>query len=659
MRTVQHTMRDLPDQPPLRFDTHQQQRSLASPENMLVAAILLGYQHVLQTTLQEDLADEALSAQERQTLIQAEERIEREIVAFHTLQDQVRHVDIERIVEQVAVHLRPGLNPYRDLITWREQFHHQHIHQVAETSRSIFPRRRPDEQQDTWLYELWLTLELLHMLWQRLAIDPESLHLATDEINFLFTWRDRRFRLSYQRRADSVQGDLAGWEHAPVVSATYRIEREQPLRVVQEGMLIWREPPFLVSVYYLSPETRMPHVRYPLNELLGDMNLLGASHGMLCLPYLPAGEDEQTYQRTMQPNPQMYQSSAMRDAHITLCALPPDIEQATLQHRLEQLLEQASQYLPERVPVACHGIQLDSETVNATRTALSPYTTLCPKPHIGPSVFDLVNEKEHCLKDARLCHAIGQPIIPPFVIRSWTLDDLSQQSGNLRARSDALLQQAEDREDEVHAEQIRHHIFLSVGRAVEQYVQLRGNTESLEESYEEWIFGQHWQQHAHCLAETTRRILLSAAYVWNEYKQTQLDDWAAPAIQYCRALETEIKRRLHDYYPNPKQGGFIFPHNQVTLGALEYMYQHKGQQDSKHNWSLCMTLVNQARVQPKQFEEVIGRIVQEHVVTYRNRLAHGGPITQNVAQSLRTTIIGNRNKPGILSWLAEHLPPKS
>jgi hypothetical protein len=31
----------------------------------------------------------------------------------------------------------------------------------------------------------------------------------------------------------------------------------------------------------------------------------------------------------------------------------------------------------------------------------------------------------------------------------------------------------------------------------------------------------------------------------------------------------------------------------------------------------------------------------------RNQLAHGGPIPQNIAQELRDTIIGRRNKPGI------------
>jgi len=670
-RTLQRSLRNLPDQPPLRFDTRQQQRSFANPENTLVIAILLNYQSVLKSVLNEDLADEALSTQERQTLIHAEERIERELVTFHSIREEAGYVDIEALATYVGLHLRPGLNPYRDLLAWWEQFHNLHINAIMPTAYSSLMRRRADEQQDTWLYELWFSLELLHMLWQQQALDTDSLNITVDAMNCLFTWQGRRFRFCYQRRLSTLEGHLEVWNHAPALSAAYVIEREKPLTIAPQETIIWREPPCIISAYFPLTERKVLSLRHPKNELLGDMQLLGTTQGILCMPSLSEDEEAQEYVRTMSPRSHIYHVGTIQEARIGLYALTPGMELDKLHERLEEMLNLVVMSLPERT-VACHGIYLDEETVNQSRSTPRQYNIMCPKPHIGNGVFDLVHDQVHCLKDARFCHVLGQPVVPPFVIRTSTLNELSHKSGDIRTRTNATLKQAEDESDESKAEQLRNHIFLGVGRAIEQYVQLKGNTKNLEENYEEWIFGLYWKQHSHSLAESTRRILLSAAFVWNEYGQTSLDDWAAPAIQYCRALEAEIKRRLQDYYPDAKQQGFRVPNNHMTLGALEYIYKNKGKnvqqtknpkeaqniQDSIHNWSLCLSLVQQASASSQDFATTIARMESEHVAVYRNQLAHGGPVAKSIAQSLRETIIGRRDKLGILPWFAEHLPPK-
>ncbi len=256
---------------------------------------------------------------------------------------------------------------------------------------------------------------------------------------------------------------------------------------------------------------------------------------------------------------------------------------------------------------------------------------------------------------------------------------MNQQSSDIRNRADETLKQAEKNGEEDKAEQLRNHIFLGVGRTVEQYVKLRGNTATIEAYFEEWVFGEYWKSHSRCLAEETRNILLSGAYVWDEYKQTTLNDWAAPAIQYCRALETEIKRRLHDHYPDAKhyypdinRTGFDVPSRNMTLGVVETIYRLKGRDlhsakdkseekrilTAQNNWHLCYTIATRSGADISAFETTLKQMVDEQVAHYRNELAHGGPISQRIAQKLRDAIIGRKGKPGILYRLAEHLEPK-
>ncbi len=46
-------------------------------------------------------------------------------------------------------------------------------------------------------------------------------------------------------------------------------------------------------------------------------------------------------------------------------------------------------------------------------------------------------------------------------------------------------------------------------------------------------------------------------------------------------------------------------------------------------------------------------MIDERIKNKRNLLAHGGVVTKEVALSLRESIIGDRNRPGILCWLVE------
>lgn len=655
-RTMERSMRELPGQLPLRFDTRQQQRSMTIAENVFVVAVLLHYRQALHTTLVEDLADEALSEYERQMLAGVEERVERELAAPYAraLHEEAQQADIETLAEQVAAHMRPSMSPYRDLLAWWQEFTSLHIGRAFAERQFTFAGRRSDDKADAWLYELWIALELAHWLQQRESVTPDDVEISTDSLSFTFTWQQRRYRFRYNRQAATLAGHADGWENGPAVRPDYTIEREELREVTYQGKLVWREPPVVMDAKYYLQGSDPVFTHEPVKKMLGDMQLLGASQGVLYFPNVAEPMGEQQYTREIRPLGQRY--SAQVSSWIRIYRLTPGMEFDRLQERLQDVLEYAIVGLPERAPVACHGIWLDADTINASRGRVPARNILCPKPHIGAEVFDLVSDTEHCLKDPRLCHVIGQPIVPPFVVRAATPDALSQQSSTLRTRSDELLRQMEAEGDEDSAEQLRHHIFIGVGRAVEQYVQLHGNTASLEEQYEQWIFGQYWKSHPRCLAEETRHILLSAAYVWDEYRRTSLQDWAAPAVQYCRALESEIKRRLYDHCPNAYKLPKNNPH--LTLGAMKNIYKYRHSGDAQHNWGIFENLVKQSGSSIHDFTDTMQRMADEDVKEKRNQLAHGNPVPRDLAQSLRDTIIGKRDQPGVLYWLAENLQPK-
>src|SRR5207249_1679884 len=108
------------------------------------------------------------------------------------------------------------------------------------------------------------------------------------------------------------------------------------------------------------------------------------------------------------------------------------------------------------------------------------YNVLCPKPHIGKGIFDLVDRDKHCLKDPHFCHVIGQAILPPRVERVNNLDDLKQHISEIRTYAEEALKKAEKQKDEDKAEQLRSQILHTVGDVIERYVHSKSDTAWLE-----------------------------------------------------------------------------------------------------------------------------------------------------------------------------------
>ena len=429
-------------------------------------------------------------------------------------------------------------------------------------------------------------------------------------------------------------------------------ERAEPLEIRHQGRLIWREPPVILDAKYYLEGSDPEQTHGPVKKLLGDMTLLEAEIGMLFFPRLPQPFGNTSMTRTIRKSRERYTPQGETAQQVHLYHLEPSMLLSQVQQRLRAVLDLATQHLPERSQPVCEGTWPDPDTVHVGQQSLPSHTILCPKRHIGPNIADLVNVDSDCLKNPLLCHVIGQPIVPPFVLRVTTQEQLVNQSNDLRGRSEEQLRQAEANGDETRAEFMRQHIFTGIGRAVEQYVKLFANTSAIANTFEAWIFGEYWKKHPRCLDEHTRNALISGEFVWQNYQEATLHDWAAPAIQYCRALEHELYRRFdkpfHNQYHLTKAG--------FTLGTIPFAYNNRYRdENAAHNWNLLTELIKKSGSNVAEFITLIERINREQMLTYRNLLAHGGIVNRDIASTLRDSIIGDKHTPGVLCWLVEHI----
>src|SRR5579875_330736 len=659
-RTLERNLREAPGLQPLFFETRLRQRNSLTRENLLVVAILLATRKELQAIVDENMADESLVIQELEVLTGIDERIERELAAPYarTLLEEARQVDMAELIPEVEKHLRPGPNPYRDLLLWWEHLEELRVGRTrakGESSSPTLASRRADPKLEAWLYELWIALEFLHMLISAQALDLAHTRVDCDRLQFGFTWDRRAFLFRYNRQRVETEA----WISAPAVRPDYTIERLHPLRIPQEASdaeVIWSEPPVVLDAkYYVGDKTHKDLIYEPVKKLLADMTLISAPQVLLFFPSLLLEEHaDDPFARVIKQKGERHPGGWQQHQEIRLCELTPGRSTSEEIHaRLRAVLDHAALHLPDRSQPVCEGIPLDLAGINASGRVNREYNAICPKRHIGEHVFDLVHTERHCLIDRKLCHVIGQAgVFPPRVVTVSTRGELQDETQRLRTRYELLLQQANDDEKD----QLCARLLDNIGRMVEQYVARRGSTRAIEDTFRNWIFHRYWDQEAWALAEDTRRMLVSGEYVWYEYQESTLDDWAAPAVQYCRALECEARRRL--YQRNATQ--FIFRRRQGwTLGTLDYLYRNRllGSRDDQHNWNLVVDCVTRSGAPIADFEAVLGRFVNARIVQRRNELAHGAPVPRSAAEELRQTILGERSQAGILSWLAEHVEP--
>jgi hypothetical protein len=682
-RTIQRGWQETPGLSPIQFTTRLRQRSTTTPENLFTVAVILAYRQLVRHVLLEVIEDEILSEQERLILSQVDEQAERELAAAYArvLIPAARERDIHELAAQVAARLRPGPNPYRDLVDWWHRFNSFAVGRGSERRAASLAPLRTDEKIDAWLYELWIMLELLHLFDSTISAAP-TLAVSRDRLAVTFTWAEQRLELTYNRQVEAHAGDRHGWQHGPGVRPDYTLRRAHALAVQHAGRRIWQEPPIILDAKYYLGGSDPERTHGPIKKLLGDLALIGASQ---CVLFFPAISGRQMT-RTVKRSEQRHHGGTVVPTELRLYRLDPRMNVAQLQAWLQVILTRCARILAARpTTLTCHGAWIDADSMNVSRT-LPTSRVICPKPHIGPGVVDLVDPRE-CLQNPLVCHMIGQPIVPPVVLRSLSGGELAGCIGDLRHATDqalseaehqalaAALSEAERQQHEERAEQLRAQILAGVGRAVEQYVRQRGNTEAIREHFEQWVFGDHWANHPWCLTEDVRAMLLSGEYVWQEYQQLgdQLADWAAPAVQYCRALERELKRRLFIHaqwkqYKIKHQYGW-------TLGTPLHAYKHREgldrsgaatphAQHGQHNWKVMCSYLKQGSADEAAYEAtetafaaMFAKLVAIALDDLRNQLAHGGAVSRETATLIRSAVIGSRQHTGAIIWTTTHVRP--
>jgi hypothetical protein len=289
---------------------------------------------------------------------------------------------------------------------------------------------------------------------------------------------------------------------------------------------------------------------------------------------------------------------------------------------------------------------------------------LCPKPHIGPGHVNLVDPQNDCLRNPRVCHILGQPhaaaLVPPFVKRVLNKEQLAENIAQLRER---LSRQIDPDDESEAAESARASLLRTIGELTESYVNLRQPDTLLAQIEEKlaWAFGELWRadQHQRGLPEDVRNMLISGEYVWNEFQQSKMKDWAACAVQYVRALERELHRRLYERCGSPSVLRYydkaMIPH-QFTFGSVSRAYRKRLDAEPDPNWQTLVTCAAlPSGADPQAFEAIVGEIAR--LRTSRNKIAHSQRIDKALAGSARSAVLGQPNQPGVLRRFIAMLDP--
>lgn len=620
-----------PDQPPIRFTTTLRSRSFATPENRLVVAVLHSYAQALKRMrTQSPFVDAPLTAGEQREFMQLEDRVRRSLATTHfrALARDAHTYHIPSLITTVEKHLRPGKNAYRDLIGWWRRFEQLHLRHGSspQTTRVL-----DDEAKLSVLYQLWIALELVGFLAENNELVDS--HIQTDQLRITFTWQGRQFLLVYDRQPTP---HLA-WEGAPGERPDYFITRADPLVLTDGDKIIWHEPGVLLDAKCFTGQ-QPDRATGAIKRMLADLQLVDAIKGVLLLPDTANLATQQLY-----PKPDRYLGSVDPMMEVHLHALRPMEQIDTLYAHLRALLDQVVTWLPERLPIACHGFLQDVDTINpgGTQPGRCPDSqevlAICPKPHISQGRIDFVSPMKDCLKNPQLCHIMGSDefhgALPPFIRRVQSQEQLIETITQLRNLLQSKI--AED-DDSPEADAARSQLLHAIGELTETYRKFRQpDTLDIEEKLE-LIFGQYWQQSADTprgLPEEVRQMLISGEYVRGELKKAGIQDWAACAVQYVRALELELKRRLYQTSGNPSR--LQMPANKFTYGTVTTAYN---QRHTSQHWQVFLSeAVHPSQADLTAFTEVIGAL--DTIRLARNNIAHGVQTTRTDAETVRDRIL--------------------
>ena len=629
-RTLSSTWAERPGEPPLQLHTRQRRRDFATPENLLVVTTLLVYRadiHQMLWSEQGVIGNEAL----RHPLNAVVERCERELAfpqfaGLRRAAQQIIDSDGTAALEaQVQERLLPGSNSaYEDLLIWRARLRTLHLLRrtpavAAEDALGA------DPNEDNYLYQLWLFYELADLLREARCLDYLDTRPASAELRF--HWGDGPDQRDYQLFHD--QKIPHHWVNAPGLRPDYYIQRMDRAEVRAPGAKrpIWHEAGYVLDAKYYRPRNGSRAPGNPVKRMLADLHLAGERHGALLFAFQrnTASKRVRLVDQELEPDTDgiiqdiipLYRVTPDR---TTAFDIRPDVEIAiwrvlpksaddakAARNTLRAVLNNVHQALKNRVEIDCYGSLPDADTVNPGNTQPARCKTcgellaFCPKPHVSSIRVDRVCPRCDCLQNRQVCHIIDRASvqIPPFVRRVLTQRDLLNNISTIKAW---LQNQTGEADETERADQARKQVLSTLGELTESYIKLtRADTTQIERNFREWVFGEYWQDNAHPrgLPDMVRHMLVSGEYVWNEFQRTTIEDWAACAVQYIRALEYEMHRRLYDPCGTLllKSDGSPMESHQFTFGSPAPMYYNRKRSP---NWQTLLTQV----AQPSSVDEI-------------------------------------------------------
>ncbi|GCE14579.1 hypothetical protein KTT_44380 [Tengunoibacter tsumagoiensis] len=684
--------RNIAGQPPILFVGDQQLTQEYAKERLYGAALVFQYRELVQTLKQIGEQYQVLSEPLAAELAQAVAILQKHQLSFEALSERARYCDIGGLVQELGQALsQQGAEGYRKLLRiW------QQVRPLFETRKKLSARLLSfpdDEGVYPWLYELWILLECLAFLEQKQKLLPGAIKVRPGKLLCRFSWENQSYWLEYVALPPApVQ--IVSRPTPGLRSGLFITRKRYPQStVVIKGKTIWREPALRIATSY----------RYETayEELLRTFAELSVQEAPVALLFYAATEQEMKVKLSgaVRLRPDLYRTNQRlaslvdpsqgteRGPQVIPYLFVPALSTAERTRLWQQAFEQLEVCFPDRPAPTCQYIFVDNEA-RADEVNLSlDYDLICPKPHIGPQIFDLVNRARHCLQDPRFCHVIGTKFDLPVKPIKNALDlsrEIAYHRQHLEKRLDSMA-------DEEHYQLAVDQTIERVGTMINFYIQTRSDTAHVIDQFKRWPFGRYWDRKASfCLDEQVRLSLMGGEYVWNQYVDlNQQDiDWAAAAIQYCRAFERELMLRLFDPLQSASTEGQADKETKqlkssnkgrkmenIVLGdyirAFSARENDPGKGDYYHkaNWLLWLEYVDtvvkgewrerDGTVSAKEgFTNLIGAIKAHNLHQKRNELAHGERVSREAAEELKDLILGTSFQKGLLCLLIENIPRK-
>lgn len=653
-RTIAASWRDLPDEPPLAMHTRQRRRHFATPENLLTVVTILEYQAFAQRLLEREEAHDPIAAVQhplydivdacsRELIFPQFAGLEREARSLLEAQHEYELGDLEALVIEQA---QPGINSaYDDLLEWRGRLRELRLLD-RELSAAPTAMLGADPKRDNYLYQLWIFYELLSLLDRRGCIEPRGISLAPMRLRF--RWLECMYELQHDQAVP--EPTVASWQarsddahRVPGVRPDYYLRRIEPapVGVADEYGTIWREPGVIWDAKYYRERESGDAPSSPIKRMIADLNLLGEPYGVLLFAFLK--EPESGNANYMIGPDLAHSETLIPQQHVAIRQLRPVLVEggSAIDGMLEELLNEAHQRLRTPAEVRCHGVFLDSLTVNAhgvlagsealrrrdgtslaaantsTETALENLL-LCPKPHIGPWRVDIVSLEHDCCKKARACHILGAglPAIQP-PSRLTRLEDIPRA---LRTFGDEG-----DEDDERAAVATRQ-----VRTIAQRYADLiqPNLVEFIAWVREELDVGEQFEQFPF-LTQSLRDTLGLGRFLWQQIDAIRATNFAGPTLLFTGVLEELVRQSIYDRCPPltdsagrglPKTLGTVgHPRNRAVLAAALAAGEHWAPQLSERmhlsfdawaelTWRISRIrnqAAHEARVSPGDFRNLL------------------------------------------------------